>query len=105
LWIRIIFVYSAGTLAGVLSFLPGGLVATEGSMSALLQRLTPLAAGPAVAATLPLRASTLWFGVGLGLMSVTWLELTRLSTRSERTDRQAYLTRPSARNQTRVCSR
>jgi glycosyltransferase 2 family protein len=62
------FVYAATTVAGALSFLPGGLGVTEAGMLALLVRLgSGIARGTAAAATFVTRAATLWFAVALGL--------------------------------------
>jgi uncharacterized protein (TIRG00374 family) len=60
------FVYATATLAGALSLLPGGLGATEGTMAALLAVLV-VARGVAAAATLIVRACTLWFAVIIGI--------------------------------------
>ena len=66
------FVYAASTLAGALSMLPGGLGATEGTMTAFLvsQGASP---GLAAGATLVTRACTLWWGVMVGI--ATYLAL------------------------------
>jgi len=62
------FVYAATTVAGALSFLPGGLGMTEAGMLALLLRLgSGIGKGAAAAATFVTRAATLWFAVALGL--------------------------------------
>ena len=61
------FVYAATTVAGALSFLPGGLGVTEAGMLALLGRRLGIAQGTAAAATFVTRAATLWFAVALGL--------------------------------------
>jgi uncharacterized protein (TIRG00374 family) len=62
------FVYAATTVAGALSFLPGGLGVTEAGMLALLVRLgTGIGRGAAAAATFVTRVATLWFAVALGL--------------------------------------
>jgi uncharacterized protein (TIRG00374 family) len=62
------FIYAAMTIAGALSFLPGGLGVTEGGMQALLPRFgTGIDGGTALAATFVTRAATLWFAVALGL--------------------------------------
>src|SRR5215471_11432173 len=62
------FVYAAMTVAGALSFLPGGLGATEAGMLALLTGKTfHIAKGTAMAATFVTRLATLWFAVALGL--------------------------------------
>jgi len=61
------FFYAATTVAGALSFLPGGLGVTEAGMLALLVRWAGVAKGQAAAATFITRAATLWFAVALGL--------------------------------------
>lgn len=61
------FVYASMTVAGALSFLPGGLGATEAGMLALLVGKFHIAKGIAMAATFVTRAATLWFAVALGL--------------------------------------
>jgi uncharacterized protein (TIRG00374 family) len=60
------FVYATATLAGAVTLLPGGLGVTEGTMAALLAVLA-VPRGVAVAATLIIRACTLWFAVILGV--------------------------------------
>jgi hypothetical protein len=56
------------TVAGALSFLPGGLGVTEAGMLAMLVRFgVGLTRGSAAAATFVTRACTLWFAVALGL--------------------------------------
>ena len=67
-------IYSLATLLGALAFLPGGLGVTEGSLALMLTSQTGLSAGPAAAATLLIRATTLWFAVGLGLLALIWLD-------------------------------
>jgi uncharacterized membrane protein YbhN (UPF0104 family) len=63
------FVYAFASLAGALSMLPGGLGVAEGSLTALLAGLgTPLPA--AAAATLLVRAATLWLAVALGVVTL-----------------------------------
>ena len=58
-------VYSVATIAGAFSFLPGGIGFTEASMAGILAALgAPV--GPASAATLVIRLTTLWWGVALG---------------------------------------
>src|SRR4030095_10174485 len=52
--------YSATTVAGALSFLPGGLGVTEAGMLTLLRR-AGIVKGVALAATFVTRAATLWF--------------------------------------------
>jgi uncharacterized protein (TIRG00374 family) len=68
-WLAAIFNYSASTLIGALSMLPGGLLASEGSLAALLGA-QGLDTAAAASATLIIRAATLWFAVLLGLLAV-----------------------------------
>ena len=61
------FLWSAGTLVGALSFLPGGLGATEGSLVVATTQLVRGVTQPvALAATLLGRIATLWFGEIVG---------------------------------------
>jgi uncharacterized protein (TIRG00374 family) len=62
------FIYSAMTIAGAVSFLPGGLGVTEAGMLALLGKFaTGVGRGTALAATFLTRLATLWFAVVIGL--------------------------------------
>lgn len=64
-----LLIYAATTIAGALSFLPGGLGVTEGAMTLLLVKGGGhIDAATAVAATLLTRFATLWFGVALGMV-------------------------------------
>lgn len=64
-----IFVLSFSTVIGAVSALPGGLLATDASIVGMLVLLLDMDANTAAAATLLIRFATLWFGVGLGLIS------------------------------------
>ena len=62
------FIYATMTVAGALSFLPGGLGVTEAGMLALLVKFGfGVDRGTAAAATFVTRAATLWFAVALGI--------------------------------------
>ncbi|HET9991251.1 MAG TPA: lysylphosphatidylglycerol synthase transmembrane domain-containing protein, partial [Kofleriaceae bacterium] len=62
-------IYAGTTIAGALSFLPGGLGVTEGAMTlALVSGAAHFDRSSAVAATLLTRLATLWFAVALGLV-------------------------------------
>ena len=62
-------IYAATTIAGALSFLPGGLGVTEGAMTAMLvASATGVDKALAFDATLLTRLATLWFAVGIGLV-------------------------------------
>ena len=72
-WLFSFFVYAVAMMAGAFSFLPGGLGGTEAVMVGLL--LWHGAEPPAaVAATIVVRLTTLWFAVLLGLaaLSILW---------------------------------
>jgi uncharacterized membrane protein YbhN (UPF0104 family) len=62
--------FSVGSLAGAVSFLPGGLGVAEAGMTGLLQTLGDLTAADATAATVLIRLATLWFAVALGLAAL-----------------------------------
>jgi uncharacterized protein (TIRG00374 family) len=65
------FIYATMTIAGALSFLPGGLGVTEAGMLGLLAKLgTGTGHGVAFAATFVTRVCTLWFAVVLGLAAL-----------------------------------
>jgi glycosyltransferase 2 family protein len=62
-------IYAGTTIAGALSFLPGGLGVTEGAMTlALVTGSAHLAKSDAVTATLLTRLATLWFAIAIGLV-------------------------------------
>jgi uncharacterized protein (TIRG00374 family) len=68
------FIYALASLVGAISFLPGGLGATEAGMAVLLPRLVGLGKDAAVAATLLVRFATLWFAVALGLVALVVMQ-------------------------------
>ncbi|MEO8287644.1 MAG: lysylphosphatidylglycerol synthase transmembrane domain-containing protein [Chloroflexota bacterium] len=75
------FTLSASTLIGSITLLPGGLGTADASITGMLQFLVPryitgfvMTQNIAVAATLLIRFSTLWFGVGLGLIALTLIQ-------------------------------
>jgi uncharacterized protein (TIRG00374 family) len=59
-------IYAGASLFGAVTFMPGGLGATEGSMTSLLQLLVGASAPIAAAATLLVRVCTLWLAIVLG---------------------------------------
>ncbi|MEF3272847.1 MAG: flippase-like domain-containing protein [Chloroflexus sp.] len=67
------FIFAASTLFGLVSFLPGGLGASEVSSVGLLLGLVGLSASAATTATIVIRFCTLWFGVLLGVIALAWL--------------------------------
>jgi uncharacterized membrane protein YbhN (UPF0104 family) len=68
------FIYAIASLLGAISFLPGGLGATEGAMAILLTELSGLEKDPAIAATLLARFATLWFAVLLGIVALLLIQ-------------------------------
>lgn len=69
-----ILIYAVTTVAGALSFLPGGLLVTEAAMTVLLVESSRGVDEPtAVAATILTRLATLWFAVALGLVALALL--------------------------------
>lgn len=64
-----VFTYSLSMLAGALSFLPGGLGGAEAVMISLLVS-QGLDAPVAIAATVFIRLTTLWFAVVIGLLAL-----------------------------------
>ena len=76
------FTLSASTLIGSITLLPGGLGTADASITGMLQFLVVpryiagfvMTSNIAVAATLLIRFATLWFGVGLGLIALTFMQ-------------------------------
>jgi uncharacterized protein (TIRG00374 family) len=66
-------IFSASTLVGSITMLPGGLVSTEASMLALLQQIG-LAGAIASASILIIRICTLWFAVIIGFGALLYLQ-------------------------------
>ncbi len=64
-----VFIYGFSTLVGSIAMLPGGLGATEASLTGLLVLLN-IPKGISVASTFIIRVATLWFAVFLGVISV-----------------------------------
>jgi uncharacterized protein (TIRG00374 family) len=62
-----VFIYAFSTIVGAVTMLPGGLGATEGALAGLLKLLNVSTATAALAAII-IRAATLWFGVGVGVV-------------------------------------
>ncbi|HNS08393.1 MAG TPA: lysylphosphatidylglycerol synthase transmembrane domain-containing protein [Candidatus Ozemobacteraceae bacterium] len=62
-----IFAHAFGSIAGALSFLPGGLLVTEGTMGMFFV-FAAIPEAQAVSATFLIRALTLWFAVCLGTL-------------------------------------
>jgi uncharacterized protein (TIRG00374 family) len=66
-----VFLWSAGTLFGALSFLPGGLGATEGLLGVVVASVAVgVSPSIAVASTLFIRLCTLWYGELVGALAL-----------------------------------
>ncbi len=63
-------VFTVASLAGALSFLPGGLGVADASMAGLLHALGDVSRADAAAATVLIRLATLWFAVAIGLVAL-----------------------------------
>jgi glycosyltransferase 2 family protein len=70
LFLQATFIFAFSTVVGAVSALPGGLGAADASIGGLLVLLVHLPRELSVAATLLIRLCTLWFGVGIGLISL-----------------------------------
>ena len=69
-----ILIYATTTVAGALSFLPGGLLVTEATMALLLVESSRGVDEPtALAATILIRLATLWFAVVIGVVALALL--------------------------------
>ncbi len=95
-----IVVFSLGSLAGALSFLPGGIGVAETSMAGLMRALGDVSKAGAAAATVLIRLATLWFAVAIGLVGLAVEE--RLALR-QRQRQPVSARRSSARSSTRAC--
>jgi len=84
-----IVVFTLGSLAGAVSFLPGGLGVAETSMTGLIKVLGDTTKAQAAAATVLIRLATLWFAVALGLIGLAVEE--RLYRRQEPVRRSSIL--------------
>jgi len=73
-----IFIYSASTILGAITFVPGGLGITEGSLTGLAISVGK-SKSIAISSTLIIRAATLWFAVLLGILFLFKLQQDRSS--------------------------
>ncbi len=80
------FIYGGASLFGAVTLLPGGVGATEGSMTSLAQLLIGLDATIASAATLIVRVCTLWFAIIVGGMALLMLGLPSRVLQREETE-------------------
>jgi uncharacterized protein (TIRG00374 family) len=66
-----IFIYVISMLGGAISFMPGGLGSAEAIMISILIAGSGMPHADAIAATLLIRLTTLWFAVGIGAASLS----------------------------------
>ena len=64
-----VFIFAFAMIVGAISVLPGGLGSTEATMAGLLV-LQGMKLQDAIVATAVVRVTTLWFAVGLGMLSL-----------------------------------
>jgi uncharacterized protein (TIRG00374 family) len=86
------WIYAGSTIAGNLTFLPGGLVGTEALLIEIL-RQSGITLAAATAATLLVRGATLWFAVVLGLV-VTFTSRRELRWKELRRETDSYSSSP-----------
>ena len=67
------FIYGFATIAGAVTMLPGGLGATDASITGLLVLLN-IPKNISVASTLIIRIATLWFAVAVGIISMVFYQ-------------------------------
>lgn len=83
-----VFIFCISTVIGAVFATPGGLGGVEGSLVALSSNLLSLPTAVATAAALLVRFCTLWFGVGIGVVSFTlWPNLLAGSETARRPDK------------------
>jgi uncharacterized protein (TIRG00374 family) len=69
-FLLVVFVFAVSSLVGVLSMLPGGIGAVEAGLAGQFVAVAGLSAGLAVALTLVIRLSTLWFATLVGIIGL-----------------------------------
>lgn len=80
-WYWCVSIYALSILAGVASFIPGGIGAAEATMSLLLMA-TGMDLAAATSTVLIVRVSTLWVAIGIGSFSILWLTFRTDSVKS-----------------------
>lgn len=68
-----VFVYAFATIVGSITMLPGGLGATEGSITLLMVE-NGISKDISVISTFIIRVATLWFAILLGVLSLIWYQ-------------------------------
>lgn len=63
----VVFIFAVSSLAGALSFVPGGIGVAEAGLVGMFAAVAGLAGGEAAALTLVIRVATLWFATLIGI--------------------------------------
>jgi len=69
-FMKVAFIFAVSSIVGLVSMLPGGIGATEATLTGMFRVTAGLAKGPAAAATLITRLVTLWFAAFLGILGL-----------------------------------
>lgn len=66
----VVFIFAVSSLAGALSFVPGGIGVAEAGLAGMFVTVAGLAGGVAAALTLVIRVATLWFATLIGILGL-----------------------------------
>jgi uncharacterized protein (TIRG00374 family) len=66
----VVFIFAVSSLAGALSFVPGGIGVAEAGLAGMFVTISGLAGGLAAALTLVIRVATLWFATLIGILGL-----------------------------------
>lgn len=66
----VVFIFAVSSLAGALSFVPGGIGVAEAGLVGMFVAVAGLAGGVAAALTLVIRIATLWFATFIGILGL-----------------------------------
>ena len=69
-FLEVVFIFAISSLAGALSFVPGGIGVAEAGLAGMFGALAGLAGGLAVALTFLIRLATLWFATLIGVLGL-----------------------------------
>lgn len=66
----VVFIFAVSSLAGALSFVPGGIGVAEAGLAGMFVTVAGLAGGTSAALTLVIRVATLWFATLIGILGL-----------------------------------